>query len=95
MVRPKVAEATAAGADTFVLACTHFSFLGPVLSQLAGPDVKVIDPAPAVATQTARVAVATDGAGVTSFAVSGDPGEFRHLAASLAGFTTEHIMSFP
>jgi glutamate racemase len=95
MVRESVMEATAAGADTLVLGCTHFSFLAPVLERVAGPDVKVIDPAPAVAAQTARVATVTTGSGATSFAVSGDPARFRSLAASLAGITIEHIMSFP
>lgn len=38
-----------AGADTIVLGCTHYPFLGGVISALAGPDVKVIDPAPSVA----------------------------------------------
>lgn len=44
-----------AGADTIVLGCTHYPFLQPVIERLAGPDVKVIDPAPAVARQTVRV----------------------------------------
>ena len=43
------------GADTIVLGCTHYPFLQPVIERLAGPDVKVIDPAPAVARQTVRV----------------------------------------
>jgi len=38
-----------AGADTIVLGCTHYPFLRPVLERIAGPGVKVIDPAPAVA----------------------------------------------
>ena len=44
-----------AGADTIVLGCTHYPFLQPVIQRLAGPDVKVIDPAPAVARQTLRI----------------------------------------
>ena len=44
-----------AGADTIVLGCTHYPFLQPVIQRLAGPDVRVIDPAPAVARQTLRV----------------------------------------
>ena len=43
------------GADIIVLGCTHYPFLRPVIEQLAGPQVKVIDPAPAVARQTLRV----------------------------------------
>lgn len=45
----------AAGADHLVLGCTHYSFLLPSIEQLVGPGITVIDPAPAVASQTARI----------------------------------------
>ena len=38
-----------AGADTIVLGCTHYPFLQDVISRIAGPEVRVIDPAPSVA----------------------------------------------
>jgi glutamate racemase len=44
-----------AGADQLVLGCTHYPFLMPVIKKLAGPGVSVIDPAPAVALQVARI----------------------------------------
>ena len=44
-----------AGADTIVLGCTHYPFLQPLIQRLAGPEVRVIDPAPAVARQTLRI----------------------------------------
>ena len=37
------------GADTIVLGCTHYPFLLPVMRSIAPPDVRFIDPAPAVA----------------------------------------------
>lgn len=43
------------GADTIVLGCTHYPFLLPVFKQIAGKDIKFIDPAPAVARQLIRV----------------------------------------
>ena len=43
------------GADIIVLGCTHYPFLQPVIERLAGPQVRVIDPAPAVARQTLHV----------------------------------------
>ena len=43
------------GADIIVLGCTHYPFLQPVIERLAGPGVRVIDPAPAVARQTLHV----------------------------------------
>ena len=44
-----------AGADQLVLGCTHYPFLMPVIKKLAGPGVSIIDPAPAVALQVARI----------------------------------------
>jgi len=43
------------GADTIVMGCTHYPFVIPLIQQITGPDVRVIDPAPAVARQTARL----------------------------------------
>jgi glutamate racemase len=42
----------AQGADTLVLGCTHFPFALPLIRQITGPDVNVIDPAPAIARRT-------------------------------------------
>lgn len=50
-VRPMIAE----GVDTLVMGCTHFPFVIPLIQQIAGENVRVIDPAPAIARQTARV----------------------------------------
>jgi glutamate racemase len=44
-----------AGVDTVVLACTHYPFLAPAIRRIVGPDVQVIDPAPAIARQVKRV----------------------------------------
>jgi glutamate racemase len=38
-------------ADTLVLGCTHYPFLIPVIQSLAGPNVMILDPGPAVARQ--------------------------------------------
>jgi glutamate racemase len=46
------------GADRIVLGCTHYPFLREVIQRIAGPDVEVIDPAPAVARQLLRVMTA-------------------------------------
>jgi glutamate racemase len=44
-----------AGIDSLVLACTHFAFLIPTIERIVGPEVRVIDPAPAIARQVGRV----------------------------------------
>jgi glutamate racemase len=45
----------ARGIDTVVLGCTHYPFVIPLIEEIAGPRVRVIDPAPAVARQTERL----------------------------------------
>lgn len=45
----------AAGIDTVVLGCTHYPFVIPAIKQIVGEDVRVIDPAPAVARQASRL----------------------------------------
>lgn len=42
------------GADTLVVGCTHYTFLTPLIRACAGPEVLVIDPAPAVARELRR-----------------------------------------
>lgn len=78
-----------AGADTIVLACTHFSFLLPVISRLAA--LEVIDPAPAVATRVADVAPSTRGQATTTLMATGDPEEFADLALRVAGIAATVI----
>lgn len=77
-VEPVVSQ----GADVIVLACTHFSFLEPVIADIV--ELDIIDPAPAVAAQTARVAPYVSGEGRVTLAASGDIAEFGRLAAALA-----------
>ncbi len=42
------------GLDTVVLGCTHYPFAIPLIEQIVGENVRVIDPAPAVARQVKR-----------------------------------------
>ena len=41
-------------ADNIVLGCTHYPFLAPLMRKIAGPDVAIIDPSPAVARELRR-----------------------------------------
>ena len=43
------------GIDTIVLGCTHYPFVIPLIERIAGEQVRVIDPAPAVARQAGRM----------------------------------------
>lgn len=48
VVDPMLAE----GVDTLVLGCTHYPFIRPLLEEISGEGVAIIDPAPAVARHT-------------------------------------------
>jgi glutamate racemase len=41
--------------DTVVLGCTHYPFVIPLIQEIVGEKIRVIDPAPAVAKQTQRL----------------------------------------
>ncbi|MGF1666799.1 MAG: glutamate racemase [Acidimicrobiia bacterium] len=87
-VRTHVEPLLAAGADTLVLGCTHYPFLADAISRVAGPDVTLVDPAPAVARQAARLAaeVGTDaGSGLLVVETSGDPAAVAGAIEALTG----------
>jgi glutamate racemase len=50
-----LAPMLARGMDTVVMGCTHYPFVIPLIEQITGPGVRVIDPAPAIARQVERV----------------------------------------
>jgi glutamate racemase len=49
-----LAPLLSAGADTLVLGCTHYPFLIDTIGEIAGPAVRIIDPAQAVARELVR-----------------------------------------
>jgi glutamate racemase len=81
----------AQGIDTVVMGCTHYPFVIPQIRAICGPNVRVIDPAPAVARQVHRVlesngtkARAGDEAGVQFF-TTGNLLNFQSTAKTLLG----------
>jgi glutamate racemase len=52
-IQPMLSE----GVDTIVLGCTHYPFVIPLIKEIAGPGVVVVDPSPAIARQTQRILV--------------------------------------
>lgn len=80
------------GVDQLVLGCTHYPFLAETIARITGPNVALVDPAPAVARQTARVLEQLQLRaperlpGRHTFYTSGAPEVLRALAYRLVGF---------
>lgn len=55
LLRTYVEPLLAAGADTLVLGCSHYPFLAPALSRLAGEKVQLVEASNAIARQAERV----------------------------------------
>jgi glutamate racemase len=82
--------------DTIVLGCSHFHFLAPVIAELTGPGVTIIDTGPAVARQVMRVAARYGVAphwGTIRCGTTGDPQQVAALIARLWGgpLPVEHV----
>lgn len=81
--------------DTVVLGCTHYPFVIPLIQQIVGDKVRVIDPAPAVARQTARLLEArgarnhSGDLGKLRLYTSGDLAALQSLSSTLLGEQTE------
>ena len=77
--------------DTVVLACTHYPFVIPLIRQILGPDVQVIDPSPAIARQAGRLLTqlglaAEEGSdGEATFWTSGDRQALATAVRQLTG----------
>jgi len=86
-LRPMLAR----GIDTVVLGCTHYPFVIPLIEQICGEGIRVIDPAPAVARQVRRVLEAAGSklpsgtAAEVTYYTSGDVASFTHLLETLIG----------
>ena len=87
-LKPVLAE----GVDTLVLGCTHYPLLKPVLADIAGPQVRIVDSAVTTAEQAARVLDGAEGlrAGAGSvprhrFYVTDVPLRFQTIAERFLG----------
>jgi glutamate racemase len=86
-LRPMLAQ----GIDTVVLGCTHYPFAIPLIEEIVGPRVRVIDPAPAVARQVRRMLEVDNAvahgpeAGWGRYYTSGDTTALEKLLPSLIG----------
>ena len=82
------------GIDTVVLGCTHYPFVIPLIQEIVGMKVRVIDPAPAVAKQAIRLlkiyknSVTGNGQGKNIYYTSGNKKDLKDFIASTMGIFT-------
>jgi glutamate racemase len=87
----------AAEIDTLVLGCTHYPLLKPLLREVLGNDVRLIDSAEETAAETARTLadaqLSADSADdpVYRFIASDDPLQFLQLGQRFLGGTMEGV----
>ncbi|MEN8242721.1 MAG: glutamate racemase [Chloroflexota bacterium] len=78
------------GIDTVVLGCTHYPFVIPMIEEIVGTEVQVIDPAPAVARQVGRLldqeglANPNTSLGETRYLTSGDLDQYKKILNTLS-----------
>lgn len=83
--------------DTLVLGCTHYPLLKPLIREVVGPHVRLIDSAEETAADTRRMLGEHDlmsrssAPGVYRFISSDDPKQFLTLGQRFFGDTIEHV----
>jgi glutamate racemase len=91
LLQQHLAPMREAGADTLVLGCTHYIFLRPLLTEMLGPEVCLIDTGAAVARHLQQqlavksLLAETGRAGGESFVCSGDAARVSRAIALLWG----------
>jgi len=85
------------GVDSIVLACTHFPFVIPRIEEISAGRASVIDPAPAIARQTARaldqrgMLNPREEQGKTTLFTSGNALDFSRMTNKLIGLDNTAI----
>lgn len=91
LVERYTAPLLAGGVDVIVLGCTHYVFLRQLISEVVGPEIKLIDTGEAVARQLLRVLEnhsllnQSSACGCEQFWTTGKPGTARKVASLLWG----------
>ena len=86
-----VADVAAARPDTLVLGCTHFPVLAPVLREVLGPDVAIVDSAATTAVALAEVLARRgvlrhdQAAGTVTLLATDGPERFARVGAVFLG----------
>ena len=82
--------------DTLVLGCTHYPLLKPVIGEIVGRSVRLIDSAEETALDARRMLAendlaATDGEAEYRFIASDDPQQFLTLGRRFLGSAIERV----
>jgi glutamate racemase len=83
------------GVDEVVMGCTHYPFVIPIIREIVGEEVRVIDPAPAVARQTGRLLekfnlkAESERFGEHQFLTTGDQDKMKTLIQDLINTETK------
>jgi glutamate racemase len=97
IAREYLAPLLAAHVQSVVLGCTHYPLLRPVLSEILGPSVTLIDSASATATAVGEVLVAHDIAATAPavlanrFVASDAPAQFLRVGQRFLGAAIESV----
>jgi glutamate racemase len=100
ILRPYVSALLEKGADTIVLGCTHYPFLQPLIAEIAGRQVEIIDTGLAVAREVKRRIQEADllsggqELGSETFWTTGDPSKIRTVIEFLWEKTVE-VLDLP
>jgi glutamate racemase len=94
VVETYLASLRKSGIDTLILGCTHYPLLRPLIAEVMGPDVALVDSAEETAREVAAVLAAqglsrTRGAGTTSFFVTDVPDRFVRIGQRFLGARVE------
>lgn len=79
-----------AGVDAVVLGCTHYAFVAPALARVLGPEVQLVDSAPAIARRTEHLLreaghLAGSGSGSLRVLTTGQPQKVGPVVERLWG----------
>jgi len=87
---------TCEAVDTLVLGCTHYPLLKPLIAEVVGPGVRLIDSAEEAAADTVRMLdehglAASSSTASYRFIASDDPQQFLSLGQRFLGDAIEHV----
>jgi glutamate racemase len=101
IVEQRVRPMLEAGADVIILGCTHYPFVAPLIAEVAGPEVTIVDTGPAVARRLADVLgglglrrTGPDG-GTERFWTTGEPAVATPVMARVWGAAGVPVLPLP